>query len=314
MSATPTKKKALPDIGVTIAGVPFTTPIMTASGCCGYGEELANLFPLSKLGALVTKSITAKPRLGHPPPRTAETSAGMLNAIGLANVGVDEFIVQKVPFLAEQDTNVIVNVAGSSLSEYVEVCAKLNDHDAVDMVELNISCPNVDHGGMEIGHSADLTQKTVAEVKKVFHRPVIAKLSPNVTDIVMIARAAEQGGADALSLINSMIGMSVDVNTWRPRLTNNQGGLTGPAIKPIALAKVHKIYGSTRLPIIGIGGISDYRDVVEFLLCGATAVQIGTGLFVDPDCPVTIARELKKYLTQKNLSSVSELVGKVRKY
>ena len=303
-----------PDLKVTIAGVVFANPIMTASGCCGYGEELAKVFSLSKLGALVTKSITLKPRLGHPPPRTAETARGMLNAIGLANVGIDRFLTDKVPFLSKQKTKVIVNVAGSTLGEYVEISTLLNDCERVDMIELNISCPNVDEGGMEFGADPTLTEKVVSAVKQVSSRPVIAKLSPNVTDIVEIAKAAEQGGADALSLINSVVGTAIDIETWRPRLTNNRGGLTGPAIKPIALAKVDAVYNSCRLPVIGIGGISNYRDVVEFLLCGATAVQVGTALFIEPDIPVKIIRDLAGYLKKRKLRSVCDLVGKVRKY
>jgi dihydroorotate dehydrogenase (NAD+) catalytic subunit len=287
---------------------------MTASGCCGYGEELAEAFPLSKLGALVTKSITLKPRLGHKPPRTAETACGMLNAIGLANVGIDQFIAEKIPFLEKQKTRVIVNVAGSSAAEYIEVCSRLNDCPRVDMIELNISCPNVDEGGIEFGINPSMTERIVADVRRVFKRPLIAKLTPNVTDITVIARAAEAGGADALSLINTLIGTSIDINTWRPRLTNNRGGLSGPAIKPVALAMVDKVYNCTRLPIIGIGGIATANDVVEFLLVGATAVQIGTALFIEPDAPVKITRDLIAYLKTKKLGSVRELVGKVRKY
>ncbi len=303
-----------PDIKVTIAGVEFDTPIMTASGCCGYGEEMAEAFPLDKLGAIVTKSITQEVRLGHPPPRTVETDSGMLNAIGLANVGVDRFISDKLPFLEKYRTRVIVNVAGARTKEYVDICARLNDIERVDMVELNISCPNVDEGGMEIGRSPKLTERTVSEVRKVFRKPIVAKLSPNVTDITEIARAAENGGADVLSLINSLVGTSIDIHTWKPRLTNNKGGLTGPAVKPVALALVDAVYNCSKLPIIGIGGISDALDVVEFMLVGATAVQVGTALFVEPDAPVKIADDLREYLSEKNLESVSELVGKVRKY
>jgi len=302
------------DLKVTIAGVEFTNPIMTASGCCGYGEELSQIFPLSKLGALLTKSITYKPRLGHPPPRTAETASGMLNAIGLANVGIDEFINEKIPWLEKQKTRIIVNVAGSSVSEYVDICARLNDKQRVDMVELNISCPNVDEGGMEFGRSAVMTERLVREVKRVFNRPVIAKLTPNVTDVTELARAAENGGADALSLINSLVGMSVDTDTWQPRLTYNRGGLTGPAIKPVALAMVDSVRDNCSLPIIGIGGISCVEDVIEFMLVGATAIQIGTALFVEPDLPVRLVRDLRKYLKSRKLQSVTELVGKVRKY
>ena len=303
-----------PNLKVSIAGVEFENPIMTASGCCGYGEELASVFPLSKLGALVTKSITLKPRLGHPPPRTAETSSGMLNAIGLANVGVDRFITEKIPFLEKQKTRIIVNVAGSTLSEYVKVCDRLAGYERVDMIELNISCPNVDEGGMEFGADPTMTEKSIAAVKKVFPRPVIAKLSPNVTRIADIAEAAQQGGADAFSVINSLVGTSVDIETWQTRLTNNKGGLTGPAIKPVALAMVNAVYEKCRLPIIGIGGISNANDAIEFFLCGATAVQVGTALFVEPDAPVKIARDLKAYLKRKKLGSVCELIGKVRKY
>lgn len=303
-----------PDLSLKICGVDFATPIMTASGCCGYGEELAELYPLSKMGAIVTKSITAAPRLGHPPPRTAETPAGMLNAIGLANVGVDRFISEKLPFLEEQNCRVIVNVAGAKISEYVDICARLNDQPVVDMIELNISCPNVDEGGIQFGSVPELTEKVVAAAKKVFNRPLIAKLSPNVTSIVQIARAAENGGADALSLINTLIGTAIDLNTWRPRLTNNRGGLSGPAIKPIALAMVDNVYSNCDLPIIGIGGISTAEDVVEFMLCGASAVQVGTALFVQPDAPVIIARELKSYLKKHKLKAVTELIGQVRKY
>ncbi len=303
-----------PDLKVTIAGIEFANPIMTASGCCGYGEELAQLFPLSKLGALVTKSITLKPRFGYPLPRTAETTGGMLNAIGLANVGIDRFLSDKIPFLSKQKTKVVVNVAGSTLQEYVDICARLNDYERVDMIELNLSCPNVDEGGMELGVDPALTEKTVATVKKVFSRPVIAKLSPNVTSIVEIAKAAERGGADVLSLINSVVGTAVDPETWRPRLTYNKGGLTGPAIKPIALAMVDAVHSHCRLPVIGIGGISSYRDVIEFLLCGATAVQVGTALFIEPDIPVKIIRDLTGYLKKRKLKSVCDLVGKVRKY
>jgi len=303
-----------PDLRVTLAGVELASPIMTASGCCGYGEELAEAFPLSTLGALVTKSITREPRLGHPPPRTAETASGMLNAIGLANVGLDCFIAEKIPFLEKQKTCVIVNVAGSTQTEYVEISARLNDCPRVDMIELNISCPHVDAGGMEFGTDPVITERLVSQVRKVFSRPIIAKLTPNVTDITAIARAAEAGGADVLSLINTLSGISIDVNTWRPRLTKNRGGLSGPAIKPVALAMVDKVYNCSKLPLIGIGGIATANDVVEFMLVGATAVQIGTALFVEPDAPVKITRDLTAYLKTRKLGSVRELVGKVRKY
>lgn len=303
-----------PDLRVKLAGVEFANPIMTASGCCGYGEELAQLYPLKRLGALVSKSITREPRLGHPPPRTAETASGMLNAIGLANVGVDRFVAEKLPWLTRQGTRVVVNVAGSTLDEYVTICRRLGEVEGVDMIELNISCPNVDEGGLEFGADPLSTEKAVRAVKEVYSGPVIAKLSPNVTSVTEIAKAAEQGGADVLSLINSLIGTSIDWETWRPRLTNNRGGLTGPAIKPVALAMVNAVSEQTSLPIIGIGGISHATDVVEFMLAGATAVQVGTALFIDPDAPLTIVANLTDYLKRKNLKAVTELVGRVRKY
>jgi len=302
-----------PDLSVEIAGISFKNPVLTASGTCGYGEELADIFNLTHLGGIVTKTITAEPRNGHPPPRTAEVSSGMLNAIGLANVGVDRFIKEKLPYLEKYDTRVIVNVAGTRTGEYVDLCARLDDNSRADMVELNFSCPNVE-SGMAIAANANLAEETVLEVKKVFSRPVIAKLSPNVTDIAEIAVACENGGADAVSLINTLVGMAIDIETFRPRLTNNTGGLSGPAIKPVALALVYQVYNAVKIPIIGIGGISDYRDVIEFFLCGASAVQVGTALFVEPEAPIKIVKHLKKYLSENKIKSISDLTGQVRIY
>jgi dihydroorotate dehydrogenase (NAD+) catalytic subunit len=301
------------DLSVEIAGVKLANPILTASGTCGYGEELADLYDLSQLGGIVTKTITVEPRQGHPPPRTAEVQAGMLNAIGLANVGVDRFIDEKLKFLEKFKTVVVVNVAGARLDEYVEIAGRLADCPRADMVELNFSCPNVE-AGMEIARSAALAEKAVGAVKKVFPRPVVAKLSPNVTDIAEIARACENGGADALSLINTLVGMAVDINTFRPRLTNGTGGLSGPAIKPVAVAMVHQVCRAVTIPVIGIGGIADWRDVVEFILCGATAVQVGTALFVEPDAPLKIVKGLKKFLKENKLQQINDLRGKLRMY
>jgi dihydroorotate dehydrogenase (NAD+) catalytic subunit len=303
----------IPDLAVEIAGVKFKNPILTASGTCGYGEELGDVFDLSKLGGIVTKSITLNPREGHPPPRVAEMESGMLNAIGLANVGVDRFIEEKLIFLEKYDTRVIVNVAGARIQEYVDICIRLADCPRVDMVELNFSCPNVEYG-LTIAGDAALAAKAVGEVRKVFPRPIIAKLSPNVTDITAIARACETAGADALSLINTLVGMAVDIETYRPRLTNNTGGLSGPAIKPVALVMVYKVSRAVKIPLIGLGGISNYRDVIEFFLCGASAVQVGTALFVEPDAPIKIIKDLKNYLSKNKLGSVGELVGKLREY
>lgn len=302
-----------PDLSVNIAGLKLNNPILTASGTCGYGEELADIFDLSELGGIVTKTITMLPREGHPPPRTAEADSGMLNAIGLANVGVDKFLAEKLPFLEKFRMRVVVNVAGTRIDDYVNLAARLNDYPRADMLELNFSCPNVEVG-MEIATNAALAEKAVREVKKVFSRPVIAKLSPNVTSIAEIAVACENGGADAVSLINTLVGMAVDIETFRPRLTNNTGGLSGPAVKPVALACVYKVYRAVKIPIIGIGGISNYRDVIEFFLCGASVVQIGTALFVEPDAPIKIIQGLRQYLTKNKISKVSELTGQLRIY
>lgn len=300
-----------PNLAIDIAGVKFKNPILTASGTCGYGEELADIFPLKTLGGIVTKTITLQPRDGHRPPRTAETASGMLNAIGLANVGVDKYITDKLPFFDKLDLVLVVNVAGWKIGDYVELCARLNDHPRVDMIELNFSCPNVELG-MELASNAELAEKAVREVKKVCTKPIIAKLSPNVTDVPAIAKACEAGGADAVSLINTLVGMAVDIESWRPRLTNNTGGLSGPCIKPVALAKVFQVSKAVKIPIIGIGGISTCADVVEFMLCGASAVQVGTALFVEPDAPVKIIKGLKNYLKDHKLTSVTDLIGKVR--
>jgi len=302
-----------PDLSVEIAGVKFSNPILTASGTCGYGEELAEIFDLNELGGIVTKSITVEPRDGHPPPRTAETEAGMLNAIGLANVGVDRFISEKLKFLEQFKLRVVVNVAGKKIDEYVDICDRLADCSRADMVELNFSCPNVE-AGMEIAKNPTMAEHTIAEVKRVFPRPVIAKLSPNVSDVGQIAAACEAGGADAVSLINTLVGMAVDIHTFRPRLTNNTGGLSGPAIKPVALAMVRKVYKAVKIPIIGIGGISNWVDVIEFLVCGASAVQVGTALFVEPDAPIKIIKGLQDYLSLNKIDRVTDLVGKLREY
>ena len=303
-----------PDLSVEIAGYRFKNPIWTASGTCGYGEELDTVFDLNRLGAIVTKSITRQPRPGHPPPRCSEESGGMLNAIGLANVGVDNYIAEKLSFLDGYRIGVIVNVAGFSFQEYIEVCSMLADCPRADMIELNISCPNISSGGIEFGDNAKEVERVVSAVKKVFPRPIIPKLSPNVTDIAEIARGAEAGGADAISLINTLIGMTVNIETRRPTLSNNRGGLSGPAIKPIALSMVNRVYESVRVPVIGIGGAMNCRDVIEFMLCGASAVQLGTALFLQPDLPVIVERELKKYLKKQKLNSVTELIGKLEKY
>lgn len=307
-------KSGAPDLSVEIAGYKFKNPIWTASGTCGYGEELDTIFDLNRLGGIVTKSISRQPRPGHPPPRCSEEDSGMLNAIGLANVGVEKYVSEKLKFLNGFNLGVVVNVVGFTFDEYVEVSAMLADCPRADMIELNLSCPNVASGGIEFGSDPREVERVVKAVKKVFPRPVIPKLSPNVTDIAAIARGAETGGADAISLINTLIGMTVNVHTRKPTLTNNRGGLSGPAIKPVALSMVNRVYEAVKVPLIGIGGASSWEDVVQFMLCGASAVQLGTALFLQPDLPVRVEDELKKYLKQNNIASVTELIGAVEKY
>ncbi|MFH1699484.1 MAG: dihydroorotate dehydrogenase [Candidatus Zixiibacteriota bacterium] len=301
-----------PNLKIEIAGVKFKNPVMVASGTFGYGEEFENLIDLNALGAVVTKTITMEERQGHPPPRTCETAAGMLNAIGLANVGINRFIDEKIPFLKKLETKIIVNVAGSSIDEYVEICRRLEKSGGFNMLEINLSCPNVDEGGMEFGVDAELTEKVIRAIVQVSSRPIIAKLSPNVTSIVNIARAAKSGGAAAVSLINTLVGMAIDIETGYPRLSYTTGGLSGPAIKPVGIAMVYKIKQAVDIPIIGIGGISAWEDAVEYHLAGATGIQVGTANFVEPDVTMKIIKGLSSYLKSKRIDSLSEIIGKVR--
>lgn len=301
-----------PNLKINIAGVTFKNPVMVASGTFGYGEEFEKHIDLNALGGIVTKSITLKERAGHPPPRTCETKAGMLNAIGLANVGVQRFIEEKLPFLKKFDTAIVVNVAGSSVAEYVEVCRLLESAGGFDMIELNVSCPNVDKGGMEFGTDADALSKVVREIASATTRPIMVKLSPNVTSIVDMAQAAERGGASAISLINTLVGMAVDIHTRRSLLSNGTGGLSGPAIKPVAIAMINKIFGKISIPIVGMGGISGVEDAVEFMLVGSTGIQVGTANFIDPTTSVNIIGGLERYLKQYNMADVNDLIGQVR--
>ncbi len=300
------------DLSLEITGNKFKNPIWLASGTCGYGEELAEFCKLDEIGAIVTKTITKEPKQGHPPPRVFETGYGMLNAIGLQNVGVDQFIETKLPFLVEQNANLIVNIAGRSVEEYCSVCEKLNDaSQIISAIELNMSCPNVTDG-MEFSRNPKLAEELVKRVKSAATYPVIAKLSPNVADISEFARAVEQGGADAVSLINTLVGMAVDIETFKPRLSNVTGGLSGPPIKPVAIAMVYNVYKAVTVPVIGIGGIMDYRDTIEFMLCGASAVQIGTANFIDPRTSVNIIESLKRWMESRDYETLNDIVGKVR--
>ena len=313
---TPPATTGAVDLSVDLAGIRMSNPLMTASGTSGYGPEYADFLDMRRLGAFVTKAVSPLPRKGNPPERTVETRGGMLNAIGLANVGLDAFITDKVPYLRELGIPAIVNVVGHSVEDYQIVCRALDKVDCIAGLELNVSCPNV-ADGLEFGTDPLRLRKLVEAVRADVKRAkLIVKLSPNVTDITACAKAAIDGGAEALSVINTLVGMAINVETWKPMLANRTGGLSGPAIKPVALAMVHKVYkhvaAERGVPIIGMGGVCDWRDAVEFFLAGATALAIGTALFVDPRTPVTICDGLTAYLQRKGLTSVRELIGKVQ--
>jgi len=304
------------DLSVRLGPLAMRNPIATASGCSGYGEELAEFYDLSRLGAVVTKSITLRPREGHPPPRLVEVRAGMLNAIGLANVGLERFLDEKLPALARFDVPVIANVAGSTPEEYVEVCRALDAAEGVAGIELNVSCPNVDRGGMEFGvEVAALTRLVEAVRAEVSRSALVVKLSPNVTDIAETARAAVDAGADALTLINTLRGMAIDPWTGRPALTNRTGGLSGPAIKPVAVYMVRRVWeqvaGPREVPIVGLGGVQFPEDVIEFLRAGATAVAVGTANFVDPETCANLVDGLAAALGQLGVARARDLVGRM---
>ena len=303
----------MPDLSVNLAGLKLSNPTLTCSGTCGYAFEYADFMDLSKLGAFVTKSITLEERPGNEPTRIVETRAGMLNAIGLANVGLDRFLVEKVPLLRKMPCPVIMNVAGHSFDDYTETCAAMDGLDCVAGVELNVSCPNV-KDGLTFGTHPGRLKELTARVKKVLpHKPLIVKLSPNVEDVTVTARAAIEGGAQMLSLINTFTAMSVDVWKRRPRLANVTGGLSGPAIKPIAVHMVSRVYRNvakgTGVPIIGMGGVQTWQDAVEFLLAGASAVAVGTALFVDPATPNKVCDGLSEYLRKTKVERLCDLVG-----
>ena len=302
----------IPDLSVKIGKVKFSNPVLVASGTFGYGEEYGAFFDLNKLGGIITKSITLNPREGHPPPRTCETPSGMLNAIGLANVGVKRFIQEKLPFLRNLKTRVIVNVAGSSIDEYVKVVKKLEGKKGIDLLEINISCPNVKQGGIAFGSDPKCAYDCIKAVRDNTTFPIIAKLSPNVSDIVEIALAVEEAGADAVSLINTLVGMAIDLENRKPRLANITGGLSGPAIKPVALAMVWKAAQKVKIPVIGLGGIMNTQDALEFILAGASMIQVGTGNFVDPECSIKIVKGLKEYCQEKKLKRILDLKGKLK--
>ena len=299
------------DLSVKVAGVSFNNPLIAASGTFGFGREYGEFYPLSKLGGISCKGITLKRGDGNPPPRIAETPSGILNAVGLQNPGVDVFIKEDLPWLKEQGTVVIANIAGNTVEEYCMMAEKLSETDT-DMIELNISCPNVKSGGVQFGTSCESVGNITKEVRAHCKKPLIVKLSPNVTDIASIAQAAEAEGADAVSMINTLTGMKIDINTRRPIIHNNTGGLSGAAVFPVAVRMVWQVSNAIKIPIIGMGGITTWEDAVEMLIAGATALQIGTVLFTDPYAPVKIVEGLTQFMDKNGVKSLSELTGAMR--
>lgn len=297
---------------VNIAGVEFKNPVMTASGTFGSGMEYSQFVDLNKLGTVVTKGVASVPWPGNPTPRIAETHGGMLNAIGLQNPGIDVFVKRDIPFLKQYDTKIIVNVCGKTTEEYLDVVEKLSD-EPVDMLEINISCPNVKEGGIGFGQDAKTAYAITKEIKKIAKQPVIMKLSPNVTDITVMAKAVEDAGADAVSLINTLTGMKIDINRQTFALANKTGGLSGPAIKPIAVRMVNQVANAVKIPIIGMGGIANYEDAVEFILAGATAISVGTANFFNPYTTVEIVDGIEKYMQAHNCDDINELIGIVNR-
>lgn len=299
------------DLSVKICGVEFNNPLIAASGTFGFGREFAEFYPLSTLGGISCKGITLKERPGNPAPRIAETEGGILNAVGLQNPGVDHFIEYDLPWLKQQNTRIIANIAGNTQEDYCAMAEKLSDTD-VDFIELNISCPNVKSGGVQFGTSCESVGAITAAVKRYCKKPLMVKLSPNVTDIAEIAKSAEFSGADVISMINTLTGMRIDINTARPIIRNNTGGLSGPAVFPVALRMVWQVYNAVKLPIVAMGGISKWQDAVEMFMAGASALQIGTVLFNDPYAPVKINEGLSAYMDEKGIEKLSDLTGTVK--
>jgi dihydroorotate dehydrogenase (NAD+) catalytic subunit len=301
------------DLTTVFAGITLRNPVLTCSGTYGFGEEYDDYCPLEALGGITLKGITPRPRLGNAVPRLAETPAGLLNAVGLENPGLEEFLLSYLPKVRKMPTSVIANISGFSLEDYVEMAQALQADSGLAALEVNISCPNVKHGGMHFGTDPQSAEEVISAVKAVTDLPIIAKLSPNVTDIVGMARAAQRGGADALSLINTLLGMRIDIEQQRPLLANTFGGLSGPAIRPVAVRMVWQVAEAVDLPIIGMGGITTWEDAVEFLLAGATAISIGTGNFVNPQAPLEIIQGINDYCEKHGMTSVHDLVGLAHK-
>ena len=302
----------LPDLSVDIGGLKIKNPVITASGTFGYGNELTPFYDPSLLGAIIVKGLSLKPMPGNPPPRIAETPCGLLNAIGLANIGIEAFIEERLPSLVKIKAPIITNIYGHNIKEYAEIAKRIEKVDRISAIEINISCPNVEEGGMAFGTDPDTTAMVTNQVVKNTTKPVIVKLTPNVTDITIIAKAVESAGAQAISVTNTIMGMAVDVTTRRPKLANIIGGLSGPAIKPIALYLVHKVVANVKIPVIGLGGIMDYHDALEFLLIGARAIQVGTANLINPKAAMEIVNGLTDFCIREKISNINEIIGSLK--
>ncbi len=304
-----------PQLEVEVGRIRMKNPVMTASGTFGYGEEFSPFIDLDKLGAMVLKGITLKPKMGNPPPRIIETPSGMLNAIGLQNVGLEVLVEEKLPYLNKFTTPIIINISGDTIEEYIELARRLDEvsqDKKIAGLEINISCPNVKQGGMAWGTDPQSTYQVVNEIRKVTSLPLITKLSPNVTDIRVIAQAAEEAGADVISLINTVVGMAIDINSRQPKLANIKGGLSGPAVKPVALWLVWQVFQTVNIPIIGMGGIMDAQDAIEFMIAGARVISIGTANLVNPQATIDIIEGIEKYLIDNKVKDINELVGSLK--
>ncbi len=299
------------NLSVNIAGVEFKNPVITASGCFGFGKEYEKLYPLSRLGGISLKGMTYAERAGNPVPRIAETPAGMLNSVGLQNPGVDAFLANELPYLKDKGTVLIANAAGSCIEDYCALVERLSDSD-IDMIELNISCPNVKKGGAAFGVACDSAAHVVKEVRKVCKKPLMVKLSPNVTDIASIAQAVEAEGADAISLINTLFGMRIDIESRRPVLAMNAGGLSGPCVFPVAVRMVWQVANRVKIPVVGLGGIEKWQDAIEMMLAGANAIQVGTAMFYDPYAPLKIIEGVNQWLDDHGIKDINEIVGQVK--
>jgi len=301
-----------PDLRVKLGPLELKNPVMTASGTFGYGGEFDSLVDLNLLGAIIVKGISLKPMKGNPPPRMVETPCGMLNAIGLANIGLEAFIEEKLPRLKDLDTELIVNIYGHTIDEYGELAAALKGVEGVSAIEVNISCPNVECGGMAFGTDRDISARVTEKVLKNTDKPVIVKLSPNVTDVRLVAKSVEEAGAHAISLINTLTGMAIDVDSGMPKLANISGGLSGPAIRPVALHMVYQVVKTVDIPVIGVGGIMNYRDAIEFFIAGASAVQVGTASFVNARATLDIVEGVRGFCVERGINHIGELVGSLK--